>query len=114
MFELIDSSKNEAGISAETASGFITVQNEKAVLGIEYEANVVIDRDDCDLTLRSIDVTKSTIMTCLDKHGNQIKPTYKLNNTEKEGIAYLIKDQLKEALEDCAESVNEELDELGE
>lgn len=112
MIELGDSSKNEVGVGAETASGLIGFKTDGRIFGVEFEANIRIDRCDDELTLTSSDITKFAVVDCFTNGSNQAPSTYILTAADKKEIAYLIHPEIERELADSSESVIEELDEL--
>lgn len=114
MIELGDSSKNEVGVGAETASGLIGFKADGLGFGVEFEANISIERCDDELTLTSSDVTKFTVVDCVTNDFDKTPSTYVLTEADKKEIAYLVHPEIERELADSTESVIEELDELGD
>lgn len=113
MITLGDRSKNEVGVSAETASGFIGVQNSSVRFGVEYEANISITRNDDNLELHRCDITKHTVIGGISHHDN--KPVdYVLTQDDKNELDTLIRAEIEYEMECSSESIIEELDELDE
>lgn len=114
MIELGDSSKNEVGVGAQTASGLIGFKVDGLSFGVEFEANISIERCGEELTLLSSDITKFTVVDCVTNGADKKPATYVLTEEDKKEIAYLVHPEIERELADSAESVIEELEELGD